>query len=101
VDHPSEEILKRFASCAASRLEGRAVVAHLLKGCAVCAGKLKSWMEPAAVPASAYEDALSRFDRGLLETLEESIKPVEKLRGLPGEGSHSSDSSLSRGERGT
>jgi hypothetical protein len=95
VDHPSEDTLKRFAACTASRQEARAVVAHLLQGCAVCSGRLKSLMEPANVPGPAYENALNRFDRNLIEALEASIRPVEMLREAP----HSPDS-LPRRERG-
>jgi len=65
VDHPSEETLKRFASGTASREEGKAVVAHLLKGCADCARKLRCLI-----------------DTELLEAMEISIVPKENLRSL-------------------
>jgi hypothetical protein len=65
VDHPSEEALRRFASGKAPRREGKAVVAHLLKGCAGCSRKLSSLLEPKPVTAGAYDEALDRFDRGL------------------------------------
>ena len=61
MDHPSQETLKRFACGSASRDERLAVVAHLVKGCADCAGKLKSWMEPKPSAGRAYDDALERF----------------------------------------
>jgi len=79
VDHPSEETLKRFAAGMATREEGKAVVAHLLKGCAECARKLRSFID--------YE---------LLETMKMSFDPQENLRNLlrggptsPGEGEKS------------
>src|SRR4051794_4256521 len=80
MDHPSEETLKRFAAGTAAREENRAVVAHLLKGCSVCAQTLRKLMEPDAVSRSAYEAPLDRFDSGLIESLESSISPVQTLR---------------------
>jgi hypothetical protein len=41
MSHPiSDRSLYRFASGTASREEGRAIVSHLLQGCAGCAEKL-------------------------------------------------------------
>jgi hypothetical protein len=80
MDHPSEETLKRFVAGTASRDESRSVVAHLLKGCAHCARKIRALMEPAAVRREVYDPALERFDQGLVETLESSISPVQTLR---------------------
>ena len=80
MDHPSEETLKRFVSGAASRDESRAVVAHLLKGCASCARKIRALMEPAAVRREGYDSPLERFDQGQVETLESSISPMQTLR---------------------
>src|SRR5215203_1270829 len=60
VDHPSEDTLKRFATGKASREEGRVVVAHLIKGCASCAARLKALMEPSQVASQYYELALGR-----------------------------------------
>jgi hypothetical protein len=58
MDHPSEDTLKRFAAGSASREESRAVVAHLLKGCAACARTLRALLQPESVSRSAYEAAL-------------------------------------------
>ncbi len=80
MDHPSDETLKRFATGKASREEGRAVVAHLLKGCAPCTARLKALMEPETVSRQSYDSALDRFDGELLETLETSISPLQALR---------------------
>jgi hypothetical protein len=80
MDHPSADILQRFASGTASRDESRAIVAHLVKGCPACARKIRDLMEPKAVPRSAYEDPLDRFDQGLIEGLESSISPMQTLR---------------------
>lgn len=83
MDHPSEDILQRFATGTASREESRTVVKHLVKGCPACARKLRDLMEPKAVPGSAYEEPLARFDQGLIEGLESSISPLQTLRGVP------------------
>jgi hypothetical protein len=80
MDHPSEEVLQRFASGTASREESRTVVKHLVKGCPACARKLRDLMEPKAVPRSAYEGPLDHFDQGLIEGLESSISPMQTLR---------------------
>ena len=66
VDHPSEEVLRRFASGRAPCREGKDVVAHLLNGCAECGRKLISLIEPRPVAAGAYDEALERFNGGLL-----------------------------------
>jgi hypothetical protein len=84
MDHPSEETLKRFAAGTASREENRAVVAHLVKGCSACARKLRTLMEPESVSRTSYEAALDRFDKGLIESLETSISPLQTLRGAMG-----------------
>ncbi|HEY0512626.1 MAG TPA: hypothetical protein VGH73_12020 [Thermoanaerobaculia bacterium] len=80
MDHPSEETLKRFAAGTASREESRIVVAHLVKGCALCASKLRTLIEPAAVAGSTYEEALERFDQELIGSLESSVSPAQVLR---------------------
>jgi hypothetical protein len=58
MDHPSEETLKRFPAGTASRGECRAIVAHLVKGCADCARKLRSLMEPEPLSGRTYDDVL-------------------------------------------
>lgn len=83
MDHPSEETLKRFAAGTASREENRRVVAHLVRGCSACAGKLRELMEPDTVARGAYDTALDRFDRGTIESLESSITPLQTLRVMP------------------
>ena len=80
MDHPSEETLKRFAAGTASREENRNVIAHLLKGCAACAQRLKALMEPASVAGVSYDAALDRFDEGMIEELETSITPAQTVR---------------------
>ena len=69
--HPSDEILKRFANGKASREEGRAVVAHLLKRCPPCATKIKAFLEPRPVAGGSHEAVLKRFEEGVREKLEE------------------------------
>jgi len=45
MEHPVDDAcLQRFAAGAASREEGKAIVAHLLRGCSVCSAKLRSLM---------------------------------------------------------
>ncbi len=80
MDHPSEESLKRFVSGTPTRQERKAVIAHLLKGCTDCSRKLKSLIEPKPVAGGAYDEALARFDRELLELLDCSIDPARTLR---------------------
>lgn len=80
MEHPSEETLKRFVSGTGSRAESRSVVAHLLKGCAPCARKIRILMEPARVRWDGYDSAIEQFDHELIETLESSISPVQTLR---------------------
>jgi hypothetical protein len=100
LDHPSEETLKRLASGTASREEGKAVVAHLLKGCADCARKLRSFIEPEPVAGRLYESRLARFDRELLEAMETSVHPKKNLRNLPDEDPRFPDPGLPKGDRG-
>ena len=85
MDHPSEETLKRFAAGTASREENRIVVVHLLKGCDTCAQRLKALMEPASVAGVSYDAALDRFDERMIEDLETSITPRQRLRTILGE----------------
>jgi len=74
-EHPSEETLKRFVTGVASSEESRAVVTHLLKGCAPCATKIRRLMEPESVAGGSYEKALDRFDQELVATLESALDP--------------------------
>ncbi|MBW8878398.1 MAG: hypothetical protein JF614_25835 [Acidobacteria bacterium] len=80
MEHPSDETLKRFVAGTAARDESRIVVAHLLKGCASCARKVRDLMQPDEVRRDLYDSVLNRFDRGLVEGLESSISPVQTLR---------------------
>jgi len=82
MDHPSEEILKRFAAGTASREERRSVVAHLIRGCALCATRLRSLLDPPRVAGSSYEATLERFDRELIGNLEATVSPARFLREL-------------------
>jgi len=85
MDHPSEETLKRFAAGTASREDNRIVVEHLLKGCDLCARRLKSLMEPVSVADVSYDAALDRFDGTMIEALETSITPRQTLRTILGD----------------
>lgn len=61
MDHQiSDESLKRFAVGASSRQENRSIVAHLLRGCAVCAEKVRSQVRP-EIPEDAYDSVLARM----------------------------------------
>ena len=61
MNHPiSDESLKRFAAGSASRQENRSIVAHLLRGCAVCAQKVRESVRP-EVPEDAYDSVLGRI----------------------------------------
>jgi hypothetical protein len=82
MDHPSEETLKRFAAGTASREESRSVVAHLIRGCPLCATRLRSLIDPPKVAGSSYEAPLEKFDRELVGELESSVSPARFLREL-------------------
>lgn len=82
-DHPSLETLTRFATGTGSREEIRAVIAHLIQGCAPCSETLRALMEPEPVARATYEEPLDRFDSGFLQDLASSISPLEMLRALP------------------
>jgi hypothetical protein len=56
----SEDMLQRFARGAATREEGRTVLGHLLRGCAVCSRTLQAFVEPAAMTRDGGE-APGRF----------------------------------------
>lgn len=58
----SQDSLERFAAGTASREEGRVIAVHLLKGCATCAGILRS-LDRDKAPLDAYDQALDRFER--------------------------------------
>jgi hypothetical protein len=91
VEHPTNEVLKRFANVKASREERRAVAAHLLKGCPSCAEKIKAFLEPHPVAGDAYEAVLDRLQAGLGEKLEELQEtPVSKAADPQGPPSHRS-----------
>lgn len=63
--HPiSESSLKRFASGTASREEGRTVLAHLLRGCSACSGKLQELMGPLE-QSPGYEEVLNHFEESV------------------------------------
>ncbi len=83
MDHPSEDTLKRFAAGTGSREENRTVVAHLVKGCAACARKIRALIEPEPVHRASYETPLDRFDQGLIETLESSTDPLQSVPAVP------------------
>lgn len=80
MEHPSDEILKRFATVKASREERRVVAAHLLKGCPSCAEKIKAFLEPHPVAAGAYDAVLDRLQGGLGEK-EEELQEIAGVRG--------------------
>ena len=82
MDHPSEEILKRFTAGTASGDESRAVVAHLIRGCALCAARLRLLIEPPRVAVASYEAALDRFDQEVVGGLKSSVSPARLLREL-------------------
>jgi len=47
MEHPVDDCgLQRFAAGTASREEGKAIVAHLLRGCSACSAKLRALMGP-------------------------------------------------------
>lgn len=82
MDHPvSENNLKRFAEGASSRAESRSVVAHLVKGCADCAGRLRSFLRP-EVPVEAYDGVFDRLNSERLQRIQQGARllPFHKPR---------------------
>jgi hypothetical protein len=79
VEHPSNEVLMRFANGKASRKESRGVVAHLLKSCRSCQEKIKAFLEPHPVARGAHEEVLDRFQEGLARKLDEGDETDPKL----------------------
>lgn len=70
MDHPSDETLARFATAKAAREEARAVVAHLIKGCASCGGRLKVLMESEAGGIRTCDQAMNRLVQGSVAALD-------------------------------
>jgi hypothetical protein len=66
--HPiSDKSLQRFTMGTSSREESCSIVAHLLRGCASCAAKMRSTLQP-EIPADAYDSAFDRLSRNLLRS---------------------------------
>ena len=63
MEHPSDQVLQRFATGKASREERLAVVAHLVHGCSRCARKLRDLMKPQPVASDAYEATFDRLQK--------------------------------------
>jgi hypothetical protein len=79
MDHPvSDALLAHAVAGTASRAELRTVVAHLLRGCPDCAGRLRALLAPPQ-PEAAYDRALGRFEAGLRAALEMPAGPVSVL----------------------
>jgi hypothetical protein len=60
----SDKSLQRFTQGTSSRDEGCSIVAHLLRGCASCAAKMRSTLQP-EIPADAYDSVFDRLSRKL------------------------------------
>lgn len=66
MDHPiDEESLARFLAGTASREENRRVVAHLLKGCALCARRVRELLNQPEPDEHGYDAAFDRFERSV------------------------------------
>jgi hypothetical protein len=61
----SRATLERFAAGTAGRDEKRAIVAHLVKGCATCAAVLRELdrRDCREQPVDDYDQVLDRFER--------------------------------------
>lgn len=79
----SEDTLKRFAAGTASAEENRAVVAHLLKGCGVCARSLRSVMDPELLKPEEEVVEAGRPRRGAPTDPLEPGGPLRKPRSCP------------------
>jgi hypothetical protein len=63
--HPvSDHSLQRFAAGTATRAESRAIVLHMLRGCASCAATLNAALYP-EVPSGAYDAVFERLSSRL------------------------------------
>jgi hypothetical protein len=50
MDHPAEEMLRRFGKGEGSPAENQEVVAHLLRGCKVCSEIVRKAIQPETPP---------------------------------------------------
>jgi hypothetical protein len=75
---PSESALERLAAGAASSEELRGMVAHLLRGCPECVGRLGELLHR-PVAEGAYDAVLDRFEEGLRAALETPVGPLSRL----------------------
>ena len=65
-NHPiSRANLERFAFGSGTAPENRAIVIHLLQGCATCAGTLRELDRGKPAAVGAYERSLDGFEREL------------------------------------
>ena len=79
MDHPvSDTVLGHVLTGTATRQELREVVAHLLRGCPDCAGRLRARLRR-EVPDAAYDRALDRLEASLRAALEEPESAVSVL----------------------
>lgn len=72
----SDYSLNCFLAGTSAREEKLSIVAHLLRGCAACAAKLRAAMVP-EVPEDAYEAIFARL------TLPASYRPVLRFERAP------------------
>lgn len=77
MNHPAEDVLRRFAALEGSREENRLVVQHLLTRCAECAAKVRQAFRPEVDPAE-HEAALSRVFARILSPPRRP-RPLAKL----------------------
>jgi hypothetical protein len=78
MDHPADEVLRRFAALEGSRQENRLVVQHLLAKCAECAAKVREAFRPQIDPAE-HDAALSRVFDSFLEPPRRQGPPAKLL----------------------
>ena len=81
----ADETLDRFLRSQASHYEKRAVISHLLRGCQLCAERLREKAWPGA-PVGDYNAVLDRFEMSflaLLEPLDEISADQPRRAALP------------------
>lgn len=85
MDHPiAPDSLARFLAGGASREENRRVVAHLLKGCPLCAQRVEELLvEPEPDEEHGYDAAFDRFERVAVPAKEPSAAKLPALALLP------------------
>lgn len=84
MEHPiAPDSLARFLSGTASREENRRIVAHLLKGCTLCARRVGELLVEPEPEEHGYDAAFDRFERMAERTRKPPAERLPPLALLP------------------